>query len=200
MTDQIPADEVREIIEKMHYHANHDNVRGGEEEYVRFFARQLEDLLPAPPLPTLADMTPVARRACQWMQCEVRGERRIIILVLDDSDENYVVTLDSSGYISHCPLEWVTPLPDLPRMTWPGTEKVENANPVEVGDVIESADDPRLAALPAGSILLDIDGERVTKFDVNPAAWRGPGYVPIAGEGTEYGPWKVLHIGQENDQ
>ena len=197
MTDQIPADEVREIIEKMHYHANHDNVRGTEEEYVRFFAIQLEGILPTPTPPTLADMTPVARRACQWMQCEVRGERRIITLVLDDSDENYVVTLDSSGYISHCSLEWVTPLPDLPRMEWPGDQKAEDANTVEVGDVIESADDPRFAALPVGTILLDRDGEAATK---RTRSWTGAGYEPIDSEGDEFGPWKVLHIGEETDQ
>lgn len=198
MTEQnIPADDVREIIKKMRYHANHDNVRGSEEEYVRFFASQLEALLPTPTPPSLADMTPVARRACQWMQCEVRGERRIIILVLDDSDENYVVTLDSSGYISHCPLEWVTPLPDLPRMTWPGTEKVEDANPVKVGDVIESATDPRLDALPAGTVLVDCDGETVAKRS---EAWAGLGYIPIESEGDEFGPWTVRRIGWEADQ
>ena len=31
MTDHIPADKVREIVEKMYHHANHDNVRGTEE-------------------------------------------------------------------------------------------------------------------------------------------------------------------------
>lgn len=198
MTDQtIPADDVREIIKKMHYHANHDNVRGGEEEYVRFFASQLEDLLPAPALPTLEDMTPVARRGCQWMQCEVHGKRQIITLILDDSDHNYVVTLDSSGYISRCPLESVTPRPDLPRLTWPGTGKDEDATPAKAGTVIDSADDPRLDALPTYSALVDRDGDVVVKGE---KAWAGDGYHPTPGEGYEFGPWKVMHIAQEADQ
>ena len=201
MTDQnMPADKVEKIVASMREAMRRDDPYYSDGEFLEDmsgYIRDLEALLPTPPLPTLEDMTPVARRECQWMQCEVRGERRIITLVLDDSDENYVVMLDSSGYISHCPFEWVTPLPDLPRMTWPGTEKDEDANTVKAGDVIDSADDPRISALPVGTILLDRDGEAATK---RTHSWTGAGYEPIESEGDEYGPWTVLHIGQEDDQ
>ena len=196
MTEQtIPADDVREIIGKMRYHANHDNVRGTEEEYFRFFASQLEALLPTPP--TLADMTHTARRECQWMQCEVRGDRRIIARILDDGDESHAVTLDPYGYTSNCSLEMVTPLPDLPSLEWPGTyPKPEDATLAKVGDVIESADDPRLAALPDGTILVDRDDDAVIKWG---GEWSGAGCIPSESQGSKFGPWKVVYIGQETD-
>lgn len=194
MTDQtIPADQVREIVGKMLHHANHDNVRGTEEEYIRFFAGQFAELLPK--RPTLADMTPAERRGCQWMQCEVRGERRIITLVSDDDDHNDAVTLAPSGSFFLCSLEIVTPLPDLPRMTWPGDQEDENA--VKIGDEIESAADPRVAALPDGSILLDREGEATAKRN---HSWRGAGYSPVPSQGAEFGPWTVVHIPKEDDQ
>ena len=134
MTDQtIPADDVREIVEKMHYHANHDNVRGSEEEYVRFFARQLAELLPAPPLPTLADMTPEERHACRWMQADVDGiTGRWLILNPYDEDGDVEVVLES-GRKEYFSPDRVTPRPDLPCMSWPvpdlNVEDVNTAKP-----------------------------------------------------------------------
>ena len=124
MTDQIPADKVREIVEKMHDHANHDNVRGTEEEYVRFFAGQLDALLPAPPRLTLADLTMPGRRACNWMQCDVEGQdgEWMIIDPFDDEDHAHVVGR-RRGNMRIFQAKHVTPRPDLPRMEWDGTEK-----------------------------------------------------------------------------
>lgn len=196
MNDDNLADQVREIAEKMHSHANYSNVLGTEEENIRLFADQLVALLPRP---TMADMTEEERHECRWMQCDAGpyGRRGLII----DTGEWAVYVVDKeTGLQSNYSPDLVTARPDLPRMEWNGTEKAEDESTVKVGDEIESADDPRLATLPVGSILLDSDGEKVTKFDVNPAAWRGPGYVPIAGEGTAYGSWVVVRIGQEADQ
>ena len=64
MNDNIPADKVRKIVNDMRRHADHDAVRGTEEEYTRHFVALLEALLP--PRPTLADMAPEERPACQW--------------------------------------------------------------------------------------------------------------------------------------
>ena len=194
MTEQtIPADQVREIVEKMHYHANHDNVRGSEEEYVRFFARQLAELLPAP---SMADMTEEERHECRWMQCDAGpyGRRGLII----DTGEwaVYVADKETGVYSNYSP-DLVTALPDLPRMEWNGTEKDEDANTVKVGDVIQSAADPRLSALPTYSALADREGDVVVKGE---KMWAGDGYTPIPAEGGEFGPWKVLHIAQEDDQ
>ena len=71
--------------------------------------------------------------------------------------------------------------------------KVEDV--VKVDDVFASADDPRLAALPDGSILLDREDDAIIKRD---GAWSGAGYVPNESEGN--GPWRVDYIGQGDDQ
>ena len=85
----------------------------------RAAARVILDAVPAPPLPTLADMPREERRGCQWMQCEVNGEIRVITLIREGND--HAVTLAPSGFTFHCPPEKVTPRPDLPRLEWPGT-------------------------------------------------------------------------------
>lgn len=159
-------------------------------------ARVILDTVPAP---SMAEMTPEERSSCRWMQCDAGpyGRRGLIVKVKYWSV--YVVDKETGTYSDYTP-DLVTARPDLPRFEWADTEKADDENTVKIGDEIESADDPRIAALPVGSILLDCDGERVTRFDINPAGWRGPGYVPIAGEGTEYGSWVVVRIGQEADQ
>ena len=121
MTDQtIPADDVREIIGKMRYHANHDNVRGTEEEYVRFFASQLEALLPTPTPPTLADMTKEERRDCEWMQCDVAGLGGAWLIIDPFDDEDHVHVIGRKGDSRILPAHFVTPRPDLPGMEWTG--------------------------------------------------------------------------------
>ena len=83
-----------------------------------------------------------------------------------------------------------------PRLEWPdGTTTWPDH--LAVGTVIESADDPRLAALPDGSVLSDCDGDNVAK---RAEAWAGIGYIPIASERDEFGPWTVRRIGWEADQ
>ena len=86
-------------------------------------------LLAVLPRPTLADITPEERAECRWMQCEVRGDRRIITRIRDDDDHNYAVTLAPSGYTAHCLFESVTPRPDLPRLEWPGEQQPTPAAP-----------------------------------------------------------------------
>ena len=129
MTDKDLSEKVREIAEKMHRHANHNNVRGTEEEYVRLFADQLEALLPTPPRPTLADMTPEERAACQWMQADVvnRRVRYVIANPFDEDDE--IALIDHDGDICWLSPEYVTPRPDLPPLPWPGDKKPAPALP-----------------------------------------------------------------------
>ena len=197
MTDQtIPADDVREIIGKMRYHANHDNVRGTEEEYVRFFASQLEALLPTPTPPTMADMTEEERHECRWMQCDAGPYGRRGLIIKTGEWAVYVTDKETGVYSNYSP-DLVTALPDLPRMEWNGTEKAEDVLPVKVGDAIESADDPRVAALPDGTILVDRDDDAVIKWG---GEWSGAGYIPNESQGSKFGPWKVIYIGQEADQ
>ena len=119
MTDQtIPADDLRGFIARYRTAANGQG---------SILLDELEAMLPPPPRPTLADMTPVARRECQWMQCEVNGELRVITLIREGND--HAVTLAPSGFTFHCPPEKVTPRPDLPRLEWPGNKKPAPALP-----------------------------------------------------------------------
>lgn len=121
MTDQtIPADDVREIIGKMRYHANHDNVRGTEEEYVRFFASQLEDLLPTPTPPTLADMTKEERRDCEWMQCDVAGLGGAWLIIDPFDDEDHVHVIGRKGDSRILPATSSPRVPTSPA--WSGRE------------------------------------------------------------------------------
>ena len=85
---------------------------------LRAAARVILNDVPAPPLPTLADMTPEERAECQGMQADVGVERRIIVRVMDV--EEGAVTLVESGDTVVCPHSSVTPRPDLPRFVWPG--------------------------------------------------------------------------------
>ena len=258
MTEQmIPADDVREIAEKMHHHASQEHVRRDAERYFRIFAKQLDDLLPTPP--TLADMTVEEREACRWMQCDVKNHRMRYVITNPDGGDGEASLIDSDGKIDWVFLEYVTPRPDLPPLELPGDKKptpalpdgwrladhpdhgrvivtnptpnrdgyvcyvlpaddyvlgydwflcypdelkyldqeAEDATPAKVGTVIESADDPRILALPIGTILLDCDGESVTK---RRGEWEGDGCIPIAYEGDEFGPWTVLHIPKGADQ
>ena len=184
MTDQIPADKVREILA----------TRG---LWPSAMIAEIEALLPPPPRPTLADMTPEERDDCQWMQADVKGRLDRWAITRPFGEGGDVETVSESGQTSWFPPGHVTPRPDLPRMTWPGDKKAEDVAPTKVGDVIESAADPRLAALPTGSALLDCDGEAVAKRG---EVWVGDGYIPIPEEGGEFGPWTVLHISKGADQ
>lgn len=149
-------------------------------------------ILDAVSVPTMADMSPEERAECRWMQCDAGPYGRRGLIVGTGEWAVYVTDKETGGYSNYSP-DLVTALPDLPRVEWSGTEK--DANTAKIGTVIESSNDPRLAALPIGSVLLDRDNDAVTKRD---ETWDGAGYYPD--EGRDLGPWKVAHIGQEDDQ
>lgn len=176
-----------------------------------------------PALPTLADMTPTEREACRWMHAEVKvadltpeerpecrwahadlkGVSRHVVILSHHEEDGSVRVLWPCGCDKPVAWEKVTPRPDWVPMEWPDTEKPAPAPAaaVEVGDVIESADDPRIAALPTGSVLEDrVYGgfHDVTKTATG--EWVGLGYKPHAGMGTRWGPWTVRRIGQRDDQ
>lgn len=201
MTDQmIPADKVENIAAEMR-----DAMRREDDgyPYAEFlsdmgdYIKDLEALLPDQPRPSMAEMTEEERAECRWMQCDAGpyGRRGLIVKVKYWSV--YVVDKETGTYSDYTP-DLVTARPDLPSMEWNGTDQ-EDVTPdhLAVGTVIESADDPRLDALPAGSALLDRDGEAVAKRG---KVWAGDGYHPIPSEGDEFGPWTVLHIPKEADQ
>ena len=114
MTDQNFTAEQREIIETMFHHASVGEFLEGMSHYVR----DLEDLLPNPPLPTLKDMTEEERHACRWMQADVDGiTGRWLILNPYDEDGDVEVVLES-GRKEYFSPDRVTPRPDLPRLEW----------------------------------------------------------------------------------
>lgn len=195
----IPADKVRDLRDQ-YARLIEDAGTKETQAYYGHVVKDLDALLPPPPLPTLADMTEEERRACKWMQADVEGiGRGVIIDPLWTGRLGRVIW--PGGDTDSAAAERITPRPDLPRMEWPSADpEAEDANTVKAGTVIESADDPRLAALPVGSILGDRDGGPfdITKTDTG--NWAGPGYVPAQGTGTKWGPWTVRRIGKEGDQ
>ena len=129
MTEQmIPADDVREIAEKMHHHASQEHVRRDAERYFRIFAKQLEALLPTPP--TLADMTVEEREACRWMQANVLNHDTYYVIAEPHGDDGSVITVSpKSGELVRFPASWITPRPDLPPLELPGDKKPTPALP-----------------------------------------------------------------------
>ena len=166
--------------------------RGTWNDSIRAAARVI---LNAACVPTMADMTEEERHECRWMQCDAGPYGRRGLIIDTGEWDVYVADKETGAYSNYSP-DLVTARPDLPRMDWEGTDQ-EDENTVKIGDVIYSAADPRLAALPDGSVLSDCDGETIAKRD---EAWAGIGYIPIASERDEFGPWTVRRIGWENGQ
>ena len=84
---------------------------------IRAVARVILNAVPAPPRPTLADMTDEERRACRRLQCDVHNAPSGVIAWLHS--DRCVVLYEHSPAAEYA-LERVTPRPDLPRLEWPG--------------------------------------------------------------------------------
>lgn len=123
MTDQnMPAEKVEKIAAAMRAAMRRDDPYysdGAFLEDMSGYIRDLENLLPNPPLPTLADMSPEERAACQWMQADVtsRSGHYVVATPHDDGDDAAVL-IDPDGEVDWVALEYVTPRPDLPRLEW----------------------------------------------------------------------------------
>lgn len=128
----VSADELREVVADHHIDMSEGLVEA------------LGALLPAPTPPTLADMTPEERAECQWMQAEVDGrvyEGRAVITDIVEA-EGKAKTILPSGQQFSFHISIVTPLPELPRMQWPGSEPEEthfDDLPDEVKQVMEES-------------------------------------------------------------
>ena len=115
MTDQtIPADDLRGFIARYRTAANGQG---------SILLDELEALIPPPPRPTLADMTEEERRACQWMQADVKDRGGRYVIANPDDGEGDAGMVSAYGGIDWIFPEYVTQRPDLPRMEWPGNEK-----------------------------------------------------------------------------
>ena len=112
----VDADKLREALDWR------DSKPSGDDYDGEFYDR-LRALVPAPKPRTLADMTPEERQACQWMQCEEAhfptggtGAQGIILA----SGETSSLILERNGTAVTWNNSLVTPLPDLPKLEWPG--------------------------------------------------------------------------------
>jgi len=87
-----------------------------------YAANSIDTLLPTPP--TMADMTPEDRQACQWMQATVLVEEDAMTGVIQKvrQDQDIVWLMFRSGNRNDYRLDEVVPRDDLPRMEWPGNE------------------------------------------------------------------------------
>lgn len=115
----VDGDKLREVI------ADWGNREVTSDAYTLY--RQVLALLPTPSLPTLADMTPEEREACQWMQAIYdpdSGYTDGTVVIAQIKDDRAVIMWDDGSsdtrYHQH-----ITPLPGRPRMVWPDEQATE---------------------------------------------------------------------------
>lgn len=126
MTDKNLSDKVQEIATAMRAAMRRDTPGYTDGEFLADmsrYVRDLENLSPDPPLPTMADMSMEERASCRWMQADVMN-RRVRYVIANPFDDDYDAGMVSAeGEIEWFPAACVTPRPDLPPLEWPGTEK-----------------------------------------------------------------------------
>ena len=146
----------------------------------------------------VADLTPEERPACRWTHANLKGDGSHVLILnhLEGGGRTRVVWL--CGCTAPVAWEKITPRPE----SAPDSDEKPAATPaVEVGDIIVSADDPRVEALPVGSVLEDrVYGSFHDVTKTATGEWVGLGYKPHAGMGTRWGPWTVRRIGPVADQ
>ena len=84
-----------------------------------------DQTIPTPPRLTLADMTDDEQDACQWMQADTETRGRAIITTVYWV-EGHAALINRQGEAFCEAHTYVTPRPDLPRMTWPGDTSEPN--------------------------------------------------------------------------
>ena len=169
MTDQIPADKVREILdewERIKEYADWDDLDT--------LVKDIRALLPPPPLPTLADMTEDDLAECQWMQADTEARGRAVVVV-PEWGAGHAELLDRWGNSFYAAHDTITPRPGLPRLEWPGDQQPAPAPALpdgwrladhpEHGRVVVTDDTPGLDGWVYGVFASDMDG---TGFDWHP--------------------------------
>ena len=144
----VDAEKVREI---------YDRYRASEIALHEAFRAAVA--LTTPSLPTLADMTPEEREACQWMQAELRinttRSPMDCVIAAPGRSGGHVRVWHEDGGSMDVPANEVTPRTDLPRLEWPGShadtitaESVEDVQAGRVADFEPAL--PRPEDVPAG--------------------------------------------------
>ncbi|QDH93765.1 hypothetical protein HWC36_gp54 [Corynebacterium phage StAB] len=122
MTDHIPADKVRDLRDQ-YARLIEDAGTKETQAYYGHVVKDLEALLPAPPRPTLADMTDEERAACLRMQCDTAPNRSVRGFIADVYPGGCRVIERDTWEWRSCSDDLVTPRPDLHRMEWPADKK-----------------------------------------------------------------------------
>ena len=145
----VDAEKVREEADRMDSGAvnamkpGHNEFSRGYAEAMQECAEHLRNLL-TPKLPTLADMTPEERKACQWMQADIHGGGRGVIAFITE-DDLAAIWFENPNQ-KHFELSEVTPRPDLPKLKWPG-DGVVHCETVDETETVEETPAEK-AALP----------------------------------------------------
>ena len=92
-------------------------------------ARVILNDVPAPPPPTLADMSDVERAACLRMQCDTGPNRSVRGFIAEVHPGGCRVIERDTWEWRSCSDDMVTPRPDLRRIEWPGEPEAEDATP-----------------------------------------------------------------------
>lgn len=171
----IDAENVQAMIDN-YKHARDSNAEGTEGWVINhLMVSNLESLIPTPKLPTLADMTPEERVACKWMQCMIGDDTDdYCLLITVDTPCSRVVFQNGNSTIWNNDL--ITPLPDLPKLEWPGgvvdCEIVDEPEPVDAPPA-EKAALPKPEDVPANEPwLIEVDGkEAVGARYAGDSAW-----------------------------
>ena len=121
----VDAENVQAMIDN-YKHARDSNAEGTEGWVINhLMVSNLESLIPTPKLPTLADMTQEERKACQWMQADVKlsGEGSVTCVIADPRIPGAKVRVWAPhGGSDDVEADRVTPLSGEPKLKWPGSE------------------------------------------------------------------------------
>lgn len=133
-----------------------------------------------PKLPTLADMTQEEREACRWMQCMIADDtdEYCLLITVDDPCSRVLFQNGDSTIWNN---DLITPLPDLPKLQWPGgvvdceiVDEPETANPDPIHTPMQPSEVP-----PNEPWLIEVDGR---------------GAVGTRCEGDAVRPWAVAAL------
>lgn len=113
----IDAEKLREMINEHLLSYPHGSIGHTVAEDL---ACKMQALL-SPPLPTLADMTPEGREACQWMQADHTDIGRIGITQIEPTGQTMIKQDGAAVWSGLAERKKITPRPDLPRLEWPGS-------------------------------------------------------------------------------
>lgn len=199
MTDQTFEEKVQKIAAEMR-----DAMRREDDgyPYAEFlsdmgdYIKDLESLLPAPSLPTLADMTEEERSACLRMQCDTAPNRSVRGFIAEVHPGGCRVIERDTWEWRSCSDDMVTPRPDLPRMEWPDDTATVPEGTLAVGSVWADAGALVEACRESGRdqiIVADKRG-RVGVWDTVMRCWR------VSAPHADFAPYAIIRAGKKDDQ